>query len=163
MLTSDDLVLRDLETGDAGWIIARHAELYRAEAGFDPTFEALVAELMARFIRGRDPLRERAFIAVRGGQRIGSLLLTRETDDRAKIRLFLVEPEARGQGIGRRMLLAALAEARARGYRSLGFWTFDTPRAAQALYLSAGFRLVTSHPAHSFGHDVVEQEWETAL
>ncbi|MGP3698646.1 GNAT family N-acetyltransferase [Rhodobacter sp. NSM] len=155
--------LRDLEIGDAGWIIARHAEIYAAEAGFDMSFEAQVAELMARFIRTRDSARERAFIAMLDGRRVGSLICTRLTEDSAKIGLFLVEPEMRCQGIGRQLLLAAMTFARDRGYRSIGFWTFDGHRNTEALYVSAGFRLVTSHPAHSFGRDVIEQEWEIVL
>ncbi|MCE6960245.1 GNAT family N-acetyltransferase [Cereibacter sphaeroides] len=155
--------LRDLEIGDGGWIIGRHAEVYADEAGFDITFEALVAEVVARFIRSRDPARERAFIALQGGRRVGCLLCTRLTDDIAKIRLLLVEPGMRRQGIGRLLLQAAMAHARAHGFRSMGLWTFDGQRAAEALYISAGFRLVTSHPARSFGRDVVEQEWEILL
>lgn len=160
---SNGLDLRDLEIGDAGWMVARHAELYASEAGFDITFEALVAEVVARFIRSRDPARERAFIALSGGRRVGCMLCTRLTDDIAKIRLFLVEPEMRGRGIGRQMLQAAMAFARAHGYRSLAFWTFDGQHAAEALYTSSGFRLVTSHPARSFGREVIEQEWEIVL
>lgn len=159
----DGVDLRDLEIGDGGWIVARHAEVYAAEAGFDITFEALVVDAVARFIRSRDPARERAFIALKGGRRVGSMLCTRLTDDIAKIRLFLVEPAMRGQGIGRLMLQAAMAYARAHGYGRMALWTFDGQPAAEALYIAAGFRLVTSHPARSFGRDVVEQEWEIVL
>ncbi|WP_101339764.1 GNAT family N-acetyltransferase [Cereibacter azotoformans] len=159
----EELELRDLEIGDAGWIVARHAEIYAVEAGFDMTFEAQVAEVMARFIRTRDPIRERAFIAAFDGRRVGCLLCMRLTEESAKVGLFLVEPEMRCRGIGRRLLQEAMGFARAHGYGSIGFWTFDGQRASEALYLSVGFRLVTSHPAHSFGREVIEQEWEILL
>jgi Acetyltransferase (GNAT) family. len=159
----DALELRDLEIGDAGWIVARHAEIYAAEAGFDLSFEAQVAEHMSRFIRTRDPARERAFIACLGGRRVGCLLCTRMGDESARISVFLVEPEMRCRGIGRHLLQQAMNFARAHGYASLCFWTFNGHHTSESLYVSSGFRRVTSHPAHSFGRDVIEQEWEIVL
>ena len=163
MRTASGVELRDLAIGDAGWLIARHAEIYADEEGFDISFEALVAEVLAKFIRGRDPLRERAFIAWKDGRRVGSIFCVKLTDDIAKIRLFFLEPDMRGQGIGHELLDACMAYAREKGYRRMELWTHESHRAAGALYRSAGFTLVTSHPTRSFGQDVVEQEWEIVL
>lgn len=163
MRTASGVELRDLAIGDAGWIIARHAEVYAAEEGFDISFEALVADVLARFIRSRDLSRERAFIAWKDGRRIGSIFCVRLTDEIAKIRLFFLDPDMRGRGIGRELLQACMAYAREKGYRRMELWTHASDRAAAALYFSAGFTLVTSHPTHAFGCEVVEQEWEIVL
>ncbi|MBV0912833.1 GNAT family N-acetyltransferase [Anianabacter salinae] len=157
-----DILLRDLETGDAGWLIQRHAELYARDEGFDQSFEALVAEILADFIRNRRP-QERAWIAVRDGQRLGSVFCVRQDDETAKLRLFLLEPEARGQGLGRRLLEACIDHARAQGFRKLVLWTHASHRAACALYAARGFVLTASTAKVSFGVPVVEQSWELAL
>lgn len=154
--------LRDLAPGDAGWIVGRHGALYAAEEGFDATFEALVAEIVAGFLRDHDPARERAWIAWAGGRRSGSVMVV-DDDGRAKLRLFLVEPEARGLGLGRRLLREAMAWARARGYPAMRLWTHESHRAACALYAAEGFTVTNSRAARSFGRDVVEQVWERAL
>ena len=158
-----EVELRDLAPGDAGWLVMQHGALYARDEGFDATFEALVAEILAAFLRGRDPERERAWIAWEGGRRLGSVLVVDAGSGVAKLRLFLLVPEARGRGLGRRLLRTAMGWARGRGYHAMRLWTHESHRAACALYAAEGFRLAASRPARSFGRDVVEQEWERAL
>jgi GNAT superfamily N-acetyltransferase len=158
------VTLRDLEIGDAGWLIERHAVLYARDDGFDATFEALVAEILAAYIRSRDSATERAFIAVEDGRRLGSIFCVQSGEPGiAKLRLFLLEPEARGRGLGQRLLDACLGFARDTGYDRLRLWTHESHRAACALYARNGFRLTESRPVRSFGQDLVEQTWETDL
>ncbi len=160
---TDDMDLRDLAIGDAGWLIQRHGELYAEHDGFDATFEALVAEILAAYIRNHDPSCERAFIAWSGGQRVGSVFCVRDTETRAKLRLFLLEPAMRGRGLGKRLLAACIGFARDKGFTTLGLWTHESHKAACALYAAHGFRLMSSVPVRSFGQDLVEQQWEIAL
>ena len=155
--------LRDLAPGDAGWLVMQHGALYARDEGFDMSFEALVAEILAAFVRGRDPERERAWIAWEGGERLGSVFVVDAGCGVAKLRLFLLVPEARGRGLGRLLLHTCLDWARGRGYRSMRLWTHESHRAACALYAAEGFSLSESRAARSFGRDVVEQEWERAL
>ena len=155
--------LRDLAPGDAGWMVMQHGALYAREEGFDAGFEALVAEIVAGFLRHRDPGRERAWIAWSEGRRLGSIVVVDAGDAVAKLRLFLLVPEARGRGLGRRLLRNCLDWSRARGYRGMRLWTHESHRAACALYAAEGFARTASRPARSFGRDVVEQEWERAL
>ena len=155
---------RDLAIGDAGWLIQRHAELYSRDEGFDASFEALVAEILANYIRTRDPARERAFIAVAGGRRLGSIFCTRsDRADTARLRMFFLEPEARGLGLGQRLLDACLEYARGTGYRHMMLWTHESHRAACGLYRKNGFAVTGEKATHSFGTDVVEQTWEIDL
>lgn len=162
-MTGDGIDLRDLEIGDAGWLIQRHGELYAAEEGFDRTFEALVAEILAAYIRDHDPAVERAWIAHRGADRLGSIFCVRLSDEVAKLRLFLVEPSARGQGLGQRLLSECTGWAKARGYRRMSLWTHESHRAACALYARNGWVLTGAKPVRSFGVDLVEQSWEKTL
>lgn len=159
--------LRDLQPGDAGWIVSRHGALYARDEGFDSSFEALVAEIVAGFLRAHDPARERGWIAEGpAGERLGSIFCVGEDPARpevAKLRLFLVEPEARGTGLATTMLQTCLSFARAAGYRHMRLWTHESHRAAGRLYARNGFRLSDSRPARSFGQDVVEQTWERVL
>ena len=156
---TDAFTIRDLAPGDAGWVIQRHAELYAENDGFDASFEALVAEIMADFIRNRDPATDRAFMLVRGAQRLGCVFCVRLDADTAKLRLFLMEPELRGQGQGARLLQAFLDHARAVGFTRASLWTHESHRAACALYAKFAFQMTEARPVTSFGQALVEQTW----
>lgn len=158
-----EVVLRDLQPGDAGWIIGRHGALYAEDEGFDATFEALVADILAAFLRHHDPARERGWIAVRGSQRLGSIFVVAETPQVAKLRLVLVERSERGTGLAQRMLETAMGFARGAGYSAMRLWTHESHRAAGRLYARNGFILTEATPARSFGQDVVAQVWQRAL
>ena len=161
---TDEISFRDLAIGDAGWLIQRHAELYAAAERFDSSFEPLVAEILVDFMRNRDPAIDRAWIAHKGEVRLGSIFcVTSGEPGVAKLRLFLVEPKARGQGLGRKLIERCIAHAHATGHHRLRLWTHESHRAACALYTEYGFRCTASKPVHSFGVDLVEQTWELAL
>ncbi|MEO8553993.1 MAG: bifunctional helix-turn-helix transcriptional regulator/GNAT family N-acetyltransferase [Kofleriaceae bacterium] len=155
--------LRDLKPGDLGWIVQRHGELYAAEYGWSGEFEALVATIVGKFAEHRDPTRERAWIAERAGQRLGCIMVVAKSAKVAQLRLLLVEPAARGLGIGGALVAAVVDVARAAGYAKLSLWTQSALGAAAAIYRRAGFAVVKSAPHHSFGADLVEQVWERAL
>ena len=155
--------LRRLQPGDAGWVIARHAELYALEEGYDASFEVLVAGILAEFLQGHDPEREAGWIAWQDGLRQGSIFCVRQSDEVAKLRLFLLEPRARGRGLGRQMLDHCLDFARARGYRRIVLWTHASHRAACALYQARGFVMQQESPAQAFGQDVIDQTWAMEL
>ncbi|KMK67728.1 GNAT family N-acetyltransferase [Puniceibacterium sp. IMCC21224] len=158
-----DIVLRDLETGDVDWLVQQHGVQYAQAEGFDDSFGLLVAEILAVYGRERDPSCERAWIAVCDGQRLGSIFCVRQDEQTAKLRLFLLVPEARGKGLGKRLLAECMGYARARGYLRMALWTHESHRAACALYAATGWRLISSGPVHSFGVDLVEQAWEIDL
>ncbi|MEM8632533.1 MAG: GNAT family N-acetyltransferase [Pseudomonadota bacterium] len=158
-----DLTLRSFEPSDAVWLVDQHATLYARDDGFDGTFGPLVASILADFTQSHDPDFERGWIAEKDSARLGSIFCVRLDDETAKLRLFLVLPEARGLGLGRRLLGACLEFARAAGYRRMSLWTHESHRAACALYARSGFRLTASRPVHSFGVDLVEQSWEIDL
>jgi DNA-binding MarR family transcriptional regulator/GNAT superfamily N-acetyltransferase len=156
-------VLRGLQTGDIGWIIRRQGMLYAQEHGWDETFEALVAEIAAAFVKTCNPKKERAWVAEREGEIAGSVFVVRQSDAVAKLRLLYVEPSARGLGIGRRLVEECIQFARAKGYRTLTLWTNDVLLAARRIYQAAGFKLVKEERHHSFGKDLVGQTWDLAL
>jgi DNA-binding MarR family transcriptional regulator/N-acetylglutamate synthase-like GNAT family acetyltransferase len=156
-------LLRPHRPGDMGWIVHRHGALYAEEYGWDESFEALVAEIAAAFIRRFDPAVERCWIAERAGEVVGSVFLVRKSATVGQLRLMYVEPKARGLGIGSRLADECLRFARQAGYRKVVLWTNSVLLAARHIYAKAGFRLVRSEPHHSFGHDLVGETWETTL
>ncbi len=158
------VVLRPPRAGDLGWIVARHGQLYAEEHGWDAGFEALVARIVADYAEDHDPAREAAWIAEVDAQPAGCVLCVRgDGDGVAKLRLLLVEPRARGLGLGARLVDECIAFARRAGYRELTLWTNDPLVHARRIYEPAGFTLVAEAPHRSFGHDLVGQTWSLAL
>ena len=155
--------LRDPEPGDLGRVVTGHAELYTREYGWDWTFEALVADIVATFVREFVPGRERCWIATLDGRVVGSVFLVRESDDTAKLRLLYVDPAARGLGLGAQLVAACIAFARASGYRRMVLWTNDVLVSARRIYQAEGFELIESAPHRSFGKDLVGQTWARDL
>lgn len=154
-------ILRPHRAGDMGWVVHREAALYAEEYGWDETFEALVLRIATEFLARFDPKRERCWIAEMDGQSVGHIFLVKDADQRetAKLRLLLVEPCARGKGVGRALVNECLRFARASGYRKVTLWTQSILVAAHQIYQQAGFRLIKEEPHHSFGKDLVGQTW----
>ena len=146
-----------------GWVVARHGALYAQEYGYDRTFEGLVASLVGDFVARFDPAREGCWIAEKDGATVGSIFLVRKSQHVAKLRLFIVDPAARGLGIGARLVDECVRFARQAGYRKITLWTHSQLLAARHLYREAGFRLVRKEPVHSFGLDLVDEIWELTL
>jgi DNA-binding MarR family transcriptional regulator/N-acetylglutamate synthase-like GNAT family acetyltransferase len=157
------VTVRQHRPGDMGWVVERHGELYAREYSFDAQFEALVASIVAKFLEHLDPLRERCWIAEADGTRVGCVFLVKATGATAKLRLFLVEPAARGLGIGSRLVDDCLAFARAAGYRKVRLWTQSNLLSARHLYATAGFLKIEDEPHHSFSQDLVAETWELRL
>ena len=156
-------VLREPRPGDMGWVVQSHGALYASEYGFDAAFEALVAEIAAKFLSSFDVSRERCWIADIDGSPVGSVFLVRHTDDIAKLRLLLVDPAGRGQGLGRRLVGECIGFARACGYRKITLWTQSILVAARKIYQDAGFALVATEPHRSFGQSLIGETWEREL
>jgi DNA-binding MarR family transcriptional regulator/GNAT superfamily N-acetyltransferase len=156
-------LLRTHQPGDIGWVISRHGALYAQEYGWDETFEAFVAEIAARFVRNFDPKRERCWVAEREGRNVGAVFLVRKSATVAQLRMLIVEPEARGLGIGKRLVSECERFARQAGYRKIVLWTNGGLDAARHIYEQAGYRLMREEPHHSFGRDLVGQYWALKL
>jgi DNA-binding MarR family transcriptional regulator/GNAT superfamily N-acetyltransferase len=159
-----DVVLRPPQPGDLGWVVERHGARYAAEYGWDATFEALVARIVAEFAERRDTRREAAWIAELDGVRVGCVFCTAaEAEHTAQLRLLLVEPSARGAGVGSRLVDECLRFARRSGYRRITLWTNDVLLGARRIYERAGFGCDRREPHHSFGHDLVGEYWSRDL
>lgn len=155
--------LRRPRPGDMGRVVQLHGEFYAKEFGYDATFEALVAEIAAGFVRNFKPKFERCWIAELGGEVVGSAFIVRASPKVSKLRLLIIDPKARGQGLGRRLTQACIRFARAAGYEKMMLWTQSHLSAARAIYQAEGFRLVSSKPHRSFGRRLVAEVWELKL
>jgi DNA-binding MarR family transcriptional regulator/ribosomal protein S18 acetylase RimI-like enzyme len=155
--------LRDPRPGDMGWVVQSHGALYASEYGFDASFEALVAEIVAKYMTSYDASRERCWIADIEGRPVGSVFLVKASDDVAKLRLLLLDPVARGQGLGQRLVAECVSFARACGYRRMTLWTQSNLIAARKIYQDAGFKLTATEPHRSFGQNLTGETWERDL
>jgi len=155
--------LRDLRPGDMGWVIHRQTVLYAQEYGWNNEFEALAAEIGAKFIREFDPTMECAWIAERDGQIVGAVFVVQQDDTTAKLRMLYVEASARGLGLGARLVDECLTFARQAAYTRMVLWTNSVLVSARRIYEHAGFELLEEEPHHSFGHDLIGQVWGREL
>ncbi len=156
-------ILRPPQPGDLGWVVQRHGALYSQEYKWNEEFEGLVAEIVAHYIQNYDPQRERCWIAEREGENAGSVFLVKQSETVAKLRLLLVEPSARGLGIGSRLVAECIQFARQAGYQKITLWTNSVLVAARHIYAVAGFRMVADEAYHGYGHDLVSETWEMDL
>ena len=157
------LVLREHRPGDIGWVIQRHGEIYAQEYGWNTLFEALVGEIASKFLSANDPKRERCWIAERDGIKVGCVFLVERSKTVAQLRLLLVEPSARGLGLGQRLVSECIAFARAAGYKRMRLWTNDVLVSARKIYQAAGFRLIDEEHHDSWGKPLTSQTWEMSL
>ena len=153
-------ILREPRHGDFGWIVTRHAELYALEYGWTEPFEGLCAQIVADFVNNYDAKRERCWIAELNGENVGCVMLVKDSDEVARLRLLLVDPKARGLGLGRRLTDECVRFARQAGYRRITLWTHSILTAARHVYEQAGFTLTSSENTHSWGKDVVAEYWD---
>ncbi len=146
-----------------GWVVHRHGVIYEQEYGWDEQFEALVADIVSKFIRNHDSKRERCWIAEQAGRNVGAVFLVKKTRHIAKLRLLIVDPQARGSGIGSRLVNECIRFARKAGYKKITLWTHSILTAARNIYQKEGFELTQSEAYHSFGQDLVSEIWERSL
>ena len=156
-------LLRGHQPGDIGWVVHRHGVLYAREYGWDERFEALVAEIAAKFVQNFDSKRERCWIAERDGEILGSVFLVKDSDETARLRLLLVEPKARGLGLGKRLVEECIKFARHAGYKKITLWTQSVLSAARHIYQQAGFVVVHKEPYLGIGRDLVSETWDLEL
>ncbi|MDA8747387.1 GNAT family N-acetyltransferase [Litoreibacter sp.] len=162
-MAHEDIILKQFEAGDAAWVAQRHGVLYAEHDGFDDSFEPLVASILAKFLTDHDPALERGWVAWEGEKRVGCIFCVKLDAGTAKLRMFLLEPVMRGRGLGKRLLAQCIGFAREAGYQSMTLRTHESHAAACALYARNGFACVESKKVRSFGQDLVEQTWTTAL
>lgn len=155
----ENVTIRQFTSDDRDWLVAQHGELYAKTEGFDASFGVLVAEILDDFIAGHDSRSERGWVAEENGLRLGSIFCVRLSETTAKLRLFLLVPEARGKGLGKRLLATCMGFAEDCGYEGMQLWTHESHAAACALYKATGWSLESAKPVHSFGQDLVEQSW----
>jgi DNA-binding MarR family transcriptional regulator/N-acetylglutamate synthase-like GNAT family acetyltransferase len=156
-------ILRSPEPGDFGWVVQSNGTLYAQEYGWDEKYEALVAEIVADFVKNLDPKKERCWIAEKDGENVGSVFLVKESDEVARLRLLIVDPKARGLGIGKRLVDECTRFARRAGYKKITLWTNSVLLAARSIYQKAGYELAKSESHQSFGHDLVGETWVLTL
>ena len=156
-------ILRPPHAGDMGWVVQSNGSLYAQEYGWDETYEALVAQIVSDFVKNYDPKRERCWIAEKDGENIGCVFLVKESDQVARLRLLIVDPKARGLGVGKRLVDECTRFARQAGYKKVTLWTNSVLLAARGIYEKAGYKLVKAEKHHSFGHDLIGETWELDL
>jgi DNA-binding MarR family transcriptional regulator/GNAT superfamily N-acetyltransferase len=157
------VVLRDPRPGDLGWVVQQHGELYAAEYGYTSEFEALVADVAAKYLRDFDPHWEKGWIAELDGERVGAVFVVRKSATVAQLRLLILAPAARGLGLGKRLVDECIAFVRAKGYRKMVLWTNGQLEAARAIYASRGFVRTSTEAMHAYGHDLTAETWELRL
>jgi len=158
-----EVILRDPRPGDLGWVVMQHGEIYARECGFTAEFEAMVADIAAKYLTKFKPAAEKGWIAEIGGERAGAVFVMRRTIATAQLRLLIVTPEARGRGLGGRLTDECIAFARSKGYGKLMLWTQSHLHAARAIYQSRGFKCTKRESFHAFGQDLVAEKWELKL
>jgi DNA-binding MarR family transcriptional regulator/GNAT superfamily N-acetyltransferase len=156
-------ILRDPEPGDMGWIVHRHGVLYTEEQNLDTSFEGVVADIVAEYIKNYNPKRERCWIVEHAGQVAGSIFVTESDQDNAKLRLLYVEPDARGLGLGERLVAECVKFSRNKGYKYLNLWTHSTQASAGKIYQPAGFKLIDETKTQAFGQILKRQDWRLEL
>jgi DNA-binding MarR family transcriptional regulator/GNAT superfamily N-acetyltransferase len=156
-------IVREPRHGDFGWIVKRNAEIYAEEYGWTAPFEGVCSQIVADFVNKFDAKRERCWIAEMDGENVGSIMLAKESDDTARIRLLLVDPKARGLGVGARLVNECLRFARRTGYKKITLWTHSVLTAARHIYQKAGFRLMRTERHSSWGRPVISEHWDLQL
>jgi GNAT superfamily N-acetyltransferase len=156
-------VLRQPEPGDMGWVVQSNGTLYAQEYDWDESYEALVAQIVADFVKNLDPKKERCWIAEKDGENVGAVFLVKESKEVARLRLLIVDPKARGLGIGKRLVDECTRFARRAGYKQITLWTNSVLLAARSIYKKAGYELAKSESHHSFGHELVGETWVLTL